>query len=57
MIDRRIVQMQAEGVTFHYNVNVGKDIAVIADLKCRIRRGDAFAGGAEKPRDLPDPGP
>jgi glutamate synthase (NADPH/NADH) small chain len=53
-VDRRVEQMEAEGVTFHYNVNVGVDISAreLAD------RHDALimTGGAEKPRDLPIPG-
>ncbi|HVW93156.1 MAG TPA: glutamate synthase subunit beta [Devosia sp.] len=49
-VDRRVEQMQAEGVTFHYNVHVGVELA-IADL---TRDYDAvvLAGGAERPRDL-----
>ena len=54
LIDRRVKQMEAEGVTFHYNVNVGVSMKV-EDL---IDAHDAviLAGGAEKPRDLPIPG-
>ena len=54
LIDRRIEQMQAEGVVFHTGVNVGVDLPV-ADLTAQF---DAvlLAGGAEKPRDLPVPG-
>jgi glutamate synthase (NADPH/NADH) small chain len=54
LIDRRIKQMEGEGVVFHYNVNVGVDRS-IADLKASY---DAviMAGGAEKPRDIPVPG-
>ena len=50
-VDKRVAQMEAEGVTFHYNVNVGVELPV-ADL---TRDYDAvvLAGGAEKPRDLP----
>jgi glutamate synthase (NADPH/NADH) small chain len=53
-IDRRISQMEAEGVTFHCNVHVGVELD-IAEL---VARHDAvvLAGGAEKPRDLPIPG-
>jgi glutamate synthase (NADPH) small chain len=53
-IDRRVEQMQAEGVTFHYGVHVGQDVT-IDEL---VQRYDAVAlsGGAEKPRDLPIPG-
>jgi len=53
-IDRRVAQMQAEGVTFHYGVHVGRDVA-IADLEAQYD-AVALAGGAEKPRDLPIPG-
>jgi glutamate synthase (NADPH/NADH) small chain len=53
-IDRRVKQMEAEGVTFHYGVHVGRDIA-IADLEAQYD-AIALAGGAEKPRDLPIPG-
>ncbi|MGJ0505847.1 MAG: glutamate synthase subunit beta [Methylocystis sp.] len=54
LIDRRVEQMQAEGVTFHCNVNVGVDVN-IRDL---IASHDAvvLSGGAENPRDLPIPG-
>src|SRR3954451_1649781 len=53
-IDRRVKQMEAEGVVFHYGVHVGRDVA-IDDL---VNQYDAvaLAGGAEKPRDLPIPG-
>jgi glutamate synthase (NADPH/NADH) small chain len=53
-IDKRVEQMQAEGVTFHYGVHVGRDVA-IADLEAQYD-AIALAGGAEKPRDLPIPG-
>ena len=54
VIDRRIVQMQAEGVHFHNGVNVGVDL----DAAALLEGFDAvvLAGGAEKPRDLPVPG-
>ena len=53
-IDRRIAQMTAEGVTFHYGVNIGVTKS-IDDLK---RDFDAvlMAGGAEAPRDPELPG-
>ncbi|PPD43027.1 MAG: glutamate synthase [Methylocystis sp.] len=53
-IDRRIAQMEAEGVVFHYGVNVGVDMNV-RDL---VAGHDAvvLAGGAEAPRDLSIPG-
>ena len=54
LIDRRIAQMQAEGVEFRPNSQVGGNIPVARLL-------DEFAalvlaGGAEHPRDLPIPG-
>lgn len=50
-VERRVRQMEAEGVVFHYGVNVGVDIEP-AEL---IAQYDAvgLTGGAEKPRDLP----
>ena len=50
-IDRRITQMEAEGVTFHTNVHVGVD----RSAKSLVDAYDAvvLAGGAEAPRDLP----
>ena len=50
-IDRRINQMTLEGVTFHSNTKVGKNIKM-SDLTNDF---DAIilSGGAEKPRDLP----
>jgi glutamate synthase (NADPH/NADH) small chain len=53
-IDRRVLQMEAEGVTFHYNVNVGQDIK----LQKLIDDYDAvlLASGAERPRDPGLPG-
>ena len=54
VIERRAVQMEAEGVTFHCNVHVGVD-KPITDLE---KEHDAvlLACGSEKPRDLPVPG-
>ena len=54
VIDRRMGQMQAEGVKFHANIHIGADIPA----KLLIERFDAvvLTGGAEKPRDLPVPG-
>ena len=53
-IDRRVAQMEAEGVTFHYGVNVG----VNRDAQGMLSEFDAVlvTGGAEKGRDLPVPG-
>ncbi len=54
VIDRRLAQLRAEGVVFHTNTCVGKDIPA----KALLERFDAvvLAGGAEKPRDLEVPG-
>ncbi len=54
LVDRRVKQMEAEGVTFHYGVNVGVDVKA-AEL---AKQYDAviLSGGSEKPRDLPVPG-
>ena len=51
LIDRRVEQMAAEGVTFHCGVHVGVDMTA-ADLEANY---DAvlLTGGSEKPRDLP----
>jgi len=54
LIDRRVKQMQGEGVEFHCNVHVGVDLA--ADKLVAAYDAVALAGGAEKPRDLPIPG-
>ena len=53
-IDLRVKQMQAEGVTFKVNQNVGENV----DPEQLIDSYDAviLSGGAEWPRDLPVPG-
>jgi glutamate synthase (NADPH/NADH) small chain len=53
-VDRRITQMEAEGVTFHYGAHVG--VNVPADKLLKEHDAIVLAGGAEKPRDLPIPG-
>jgi glutamate synthase (NADPH/NADH) small chain len=53
-VERRVAQMEAEGVVFHCNVHVGVELP-IAELLER-HHAVALAGGAEKPRDLPIPG-
>jgi glutamate synthase (NADPH/NADH) small chain len=55
-IDRRLEQMQAEGVTFHYGAHVGAKGSV--DPREQLKQYDAVAltGGAEAPRDLLIPG-
>ncbi|MFC0349925.1 glutamate synthase subunit beta [Undibacterium danionis] len=65
-IDRRVEQMQAEGVTFRTGVLVGKDFpsnitnwskeTVSPDELKKEFDAVIVAGGAEVPRDLPVPG-
>ena len=54
LIDRRVAQMEGEGVTFHYGAHIG----VTQDAKQLVDSFDAvvLCGGSEKPRDLPIPG-
>ena len=54
VVARRVEQMKAEGVVFHCNVEVGKDIA--AAKLSEDYDAVALAGGSESPRDLPAPG-
>jgi glutamate synthase (NADPH/NADH) small chain len=54
IIDRRIEQMEVEGVIFRTNMEVGVTVSVdrlLDDYHILV-----FAGGAEQPRDLPVPG-
>jgi glutamate synthase (NADPH/NADH) small chain len=53
-IDRRVRQMQAEGVRFHYGVNIG----VTRSIASLHNEFDAIllSGGAERPRDPKLPG-
>jgi glutamate synthase (NADPH/NADH) small chain len=54
LIDRRIQQMEIEGVIFRTGMNVGVDVTVerlMDDYDILV-----LAGGAEQPRDLPVPG-
>ncbi|WP_153771867.1 glutamate synthase subunit beta [Labrenzia sp. CE80] len=48
-IDKRVAQLEAEGVTFHYNVDVGSTVS----LDELAERHDAviLCAGAERPRD------
>jgi glutamate synthase (NADPH) small chain len=54
LIDRRVDQMKAEGVTFRTEVEVGVDV----EIPTLAQEFDAVAmtGGAEAPRDLEMPG-
>ena len=53
-VDRRLAQMEAEGVTFHQNAHVG--VNVPAEQLLNDYDALVLAGGAEKSRDLPIPG-
>jgi glutamate synthase (NADPH/NADH) small chain len=65
-IDRRVAQMEAEGVTFRTSVLVGKDFpsnvnnwakeTVAPEQLQQDFDAVVIAGGAEQPRDLPVPG-
>src|SRR6478672_9964927 len=50
VIDRRVKQMEGEGVTFHYNVHVGKTLSAkeLEDSHDAV----LLAGGSEKPFDF-----
>ena len=54
LIDRRMAQMQSEGVEFRPNSHVGVNVDV-ADLQQNFD-AVALCGGSENPRDLPVPG-
>ena len=53
-LDRRVAQMEAEGVVFHFNSEIGPKLPPTQLLA----KHDALvlAGGSEKSRDLPIPG-
>ena len=53
-IDRRIAQMEAEGVQFRVNQNIGVDTP--ANVLLQDFDAVVLSGGAEWPRDLPVPG-
>lgn len=54
VIDRRVALMEAEGIKFRTNANVGENV----DAKQLTRDSDAvvLAGGSTIPRDIPSPG-
>jgi len=54
LIDRRMRQMEAEGVVFRTNVEVG--VTVSMDMLLADYDAVVMSGGAEAPRDLPVPG-
>jgi glutamate synthase (NADPH/NADH) small chain len=54
LVDRRIAQMQAEGVEFQPNTHIGVDLParrLLDDFDAVV-----LSGGSEQPRDLPIPG-
>jgi len=53
-IDKRMAQMQAEGVEFRPNSHVGGNITY--DMLLREFHAISLTGGSEHPRDLPVPG-
>jgi glutamate synthase (NADPH/NADH) small chain len=53
-VDRRIKQMEAESVTFHYNAHVG--VTMTGQSLVDEYDAIALAGGSESSRDLPVPG-
>jgi len=54
VVERRLHQLQAEGVEFRYGVNVGVDL--LADELRARHDAVVIATGARVPRDLPVPG-
>jgi glutamate synthase (NADPH/NADH) small chain len=54
VIDTRVAQMEAEGVTFHYGAHIGVNLPI----EQLVKDYDAVAltGGSEQGRDLPIPG-
>jgi glutamate synthase (NADPH/NADH) small chain len=49
-IDRRLAQMEAEGVVFHAGLEIGADVS--AEELCQGFDAVLLAGGAQQPRDL-----
>jgi len=56
IIDRRVKQMEGEGVTFHYGKAVGGKDGIDPQEILKNHDAVALTGGAEAPRDLPIPG-
>ncbi len=56
LIDRRVEQMQAEGVTFVTNTKVGSNGDITIDKIVDDFDAVVLSGGSEHPRDLPIPG-
>ena len=54
IVERRVAQMQAEGVTFHYGAHIGVNLP--AEKLLAEYDAVALTGGAEAPRNLAIPG-
>ncbi len=54
VVERRVAQLVAEGISFVYGVDVGRDVA-FPDLRAR-HDAVVIATGSRVPRDLPVPG-
>ena len=54
LVERRVQQLEAEGVVFRYGVDVGIDVA--AEELRELHDAVVLAVGARVPRDLPVPG-
>ncbi|TBW40747.1 glutamate synthase subunit beta [Siculibacillus lacustris] len=54
VVERRVQQLVAEGVVFHFGVMIGRDVAV--ETLQADHDAVLLSGGSEKPRDLPVPG-
>jgi glutamate synthase (NADPH/NADH) small chain len=54
IVDVRVRQMEAEGVTFHYGVHVG--VSLPTEKLVKDYDAVVLSGGSEKGRDLPIPG-
>lgn len=54
VLDRRMAQMQAEGVDFHVNCHVGHNVSI--ERLMETYDSIILAGGAEYPRDIDVPG-
>jgi glutamate synthase (NADPH) small chain len=53
-VDRRVAQMQAEGVVFHYGAHIGVNVPV--EQLAAGYDAVVLSGGAEESRELPIPG-
>jgi glutamate synthase (NADPH/NADH) small chain len=56
IVERRVRQMEAEGVTFHCNMSIGPTGTRTVDELAAAHDAVLLCAGAEKPRDLAVPG-